>query len=167
MSASLGVGSPARVGVEDHDASGAAQQALLEDLARLDVCAMEGAAKDLRVAEDTMADVQEELSRPASAWPASSRAVAAVPTPGDSRAVVDEAVPVTAHLGPRGLENMQDGQDADGLIPGEASPPRPDAQAERRGDPVRGHKDRCNKTRGRAYRGLRVRPPRQRRVRCG
>jgi hypothetical protein len=50
----------ARVGMEDHDAGGAAQQALLEDLARLDLGAMEGAAEDLRVAENAMANVQEE-----------------------------------------------------------------------------------------------------------
>src|SRR6202040_646471 len=52
----------ARVGMEDHDAGGAAQQALLEDLARLDFGAMEGTAEHLRVAEDAMADVQEESS---------------------------------------------------------------------------------------------------------
>ena len=46
--------------MEDHDAGGAAQQALLEDLGRLDLGAMEGAAEDLRIAEDAMADVQEE-----------------------------------------------------------------------------------------------------------
>jgi hypothetical protein len=48
--------------MEDHDAGAAAQQALLEDLARLDLGAMEGAAEDLRVAEDALADVQEERS---------------------------------------------------------------------------------------------------------
>src|ERR1700726_4685023 len=55
-------GIAARVGVEDHDAGGAAQEALLEDLARLDGGAVEGAAEHLRVAEDAMVDVQEERS---------------------------------------------------------------------------------------------------------
>ena len=52
----------ARVGMEEHHAGGAAQQALLEDLARLDGGAVQGAAEDLRVAEQAVPDVEEERS---------------------------------------------------------------------------------------------------------
>ena len=52
----------ARVGMEDHDAGGAAQQACLEDLARLDLGATEGTAEDLLVAEEAVADVEEQRS---------------------------------------------------------------------------------------------------------
>jgi hypothetical protein len=50
----------ARVGVKEHRAAGAAQQALLEDLARLDRGAVQGAAKDLLLAEEPVAGVEEE-----------------------------------------------------------------------------------------------------------
>jgi hypothetical protein len=48
------------MGVEEHDAAGAAEQALLEDLARLDRGTLPGAAKDLLVAEEAVTDIQEE-----------------------------------------------------------------------------------------------------------
>jgi hypothetical protein len=48
--------------MEEHDAGAAAKQALLEDLARLDFGAAEGTAEDLLVAEQAMADVEEQRS---------------------------------------------------------------------------------------------------------
>jgi hypothetical protein len=48
------------VGMEEHDAAGATQQALLEDLARLDRGAVEGAAEDLLLPEEAVADIEEE-----------------------------------------------------------------------------------------------------------
>jgi hypothetical protein len=50
------------VGMEDHDAGGAAQQACLEDLARLDLGATKGTAEDLLGAEQAVADVEEQRS---------------------------------------------------------------------------------------------------------
>jgi hypothetical protein len=57
-----GGGIAAGVGVEQDEAGGAAQQALLEDLARLDRGAVDGAAEDLLVGEEVATDVEEEGS---------------------------------------------------------------------------------------------------------
>ena len=48
------------MGVEEEDAGRAAQQALLEDLPRLDRRAVESAAVDLALAEEAAAAVEEE-----------------------------------------------------------------------------------------------------------
>ncbi len=48
------------MGVKEHEASGATQEALLENLARLDRGAMKSASEDLPVAKEAVAYVQEE-----------------------------------------------------------------------------------------------------------
>src|SRR5215831_20944110 len=53
-----GRGVAARVGVEEHHAGGAAEEALLQDLARLDGGAVEGAAVELAVAEEAVPRIQ-------------------------------------------------------------------------------------------------------------
>src|ERR1700688_3765005 len=50
------------MGVEEDETGGAAEEALLEDLARFDGGAVEGAAVGLLVADQAVADVEEEGS---------------------------------------------------------------------------------------------------------